>query len=306
MPGVNGDRTWLCVTVHCPPAAVDAVTVALLPLSPNGVATDEAETVRITAWLGPYTVPPSGAEAEKTVREHLALIPDDLLPKPPAIEVLAVPEKDWIEVFRSQHRPVRIGRIVIKPTWEPWPSPVLDARADDVVVEIDPGLAFGTGLHPTTAGCVRELQDRLRRGARVIDFGCGSGVLAIVAAKLGARAVLAIDSDPTAVEVALENVAANSVEDRVSVRVGESLADVGAGWDIVVANISPPIIVHEAASALAALRPNGAYICAGIPLSREAKVLARLREVGFAGIVPRIEAEWVGFVCVAAGGSDGR
>jgi len=201
---------------------------------------------------------------------------------------------------------VRIGHIVIKPTWEPWPSPALDGRADDLVIEIDPGLAFGTGLHPTTAGCVRELQDRLRRGARVIDFGCGSGILSIAAAKLGAREVLAIDFDPAAVEVAVANVVANAVDDRVAVRVGDGLAGVGTGWDFVVANINPPAIVREAPAALAALRPDGAYVCAGIPLSREAEMLEALRAVGFAGIVPRIEGEWVGFICVAPGEDGGR
>jgi len=174
-------------------------------------------------------------------------------------------------------------------------------RADDIVIEIDPGLAFGTGLHPTTAGCVRELQDRLRRGARVIDFGCGSGILGIVAAKLGAREVLAIDFDPAAVEVARANVAASGVTDRVTVRVGDSLAGVGTGWDMVLANINPPTIVREAPGALAALDPDGAYACAGIPLNREAEALEALREVGFAGILPRIDGEWVGFICVAPG-----
>ena len=306
MPAAGGERTWLRVTVQCPPDAADAVIVALLPLSPNGVTTDEAATVSVTAWLGPYTVPPDADEAEQTVRERLAAIPDDLLPARSAVEVVAVPEKDWIEVFRAQHRPVRIGRVVIKPTWERWPSPALDARADDIMIEIDPGLAFGTGLHPTTAGCVRELQDRLRRGARVIDLGCGSGLLAIVAVKLGAREALAIDFDPLAAEVARANVAANAVDERVTVRVGDGLAGVGTGWDVVLANINPPTIVREAPAALAALGPDGAYICAGIPLSREAEVLEALRAVGFAGIVPRIEGEWVGFICVAPGEGGGR
>ncbi len=306
MPAAGGKRTWLRVTVTCPPDAADAVTVALLPLSPNGVTIDGEAPVRITAWPGPYTSPPARRVAQALIRERLAAIPDDLLPGPPPIEIVPVPEENWIEVFRAQHRPVRIGRIVIKPTWEPWPSPMLEPRADDMVIEIDPGLAFGTGLHPTTAGCVRELQDRLRRGARVIDFGCGSGILGIVAAKLGAGEVLGIDLDPAAVDVARQNVAGNAVDDRVTVRVGDSLADVGTGWDMVLANINPPIIVREARAALAALGPDGAYVCAGIPISREAQVLAALRAVGFAGILPRIEGEWVAFICVAPGGGGGR
>ncbi len=300
MPPRVGERTWLRVTVICPPEATDAVSVALLRLSPNGVTTDENGGVRISGYLGPYGDAPDPVAAEASVREALAAIPEELLPRPPHVETAFVPERDWIDVFRAQHRPVRVGHIVVKPTWEPWPGPHLAARSDAVLVELAPGRAVGPGLHPTTRACLLELQDRIKRGDRIIDFGAGSGVLGIAAAKLGAAAVLAIDCDPTAVEVARDNARLNGVDDRMTVRVGDGLADVGPGWALILANISPPVVAREAPAALRALRPGGAYVCAGIPVSREHEVLEALREVGFAGILPRMKGDWVGFVCVAA------
>lgn len=306
MPAPTGERSWLRVTVFCRLPAVDAVTAVLQPISPNGACLEDGEPASVTVWLGPYKLPPHTAEVTNEVRSRLECIPETLLPRPVRIEADVVPEKDWVEVFRAQYRPVRIGHIVIKPTWEPWPSEHLAPRVDDIVVDLDPGLAFGTGLHPTTRSIIVELQERVRRGARVIDFGCGSGILSIAAAKLGAAEVLAIDCDPSAVEVARENIRCNAVEDRVIVQVGDTLADVGGGWHIIAANINPPVIVEEAPAALAALRPGGAYLCAGIPVSREAEVLEALREVGFAGILPRVQGEWIGFVCVAPADKGGH
>lgn len=300
----SGEHTWLRVNVCCPPEAADAVITALLPLSPNGVETKDGPPSCITAFLGPHATPPDSSEAEAQVRAALEPIPDELLPRPLAITVDTLAEDDWIAVFRAQHHPVRVGRVVIKPTWESWPSASLPPRADDVLIELDPGLAFGTGLHATTRGCLVELQARIRRGARVIDFGCGTGLLAIAAAKLGARAVLALDLDPVAVEVARENIARNKVADRVEVREGATLAGLPGGQDLVLANVSPPVVTAEASKARALLKAGGAYVAAGIPIGREDEVLEALRAVGFGGIVPRELGEWVAFVCVA--GAEGE
>lgn len=292
-------RTWLRVSVSCPPRAADAVANVLVSLSPNGVQTEEGLPTHITGFLGPYTSPPAPCVTQAQVLAALEPIPEELLPRPIEVTVSTLPEDDWIAVFRAQHHPVRIGRVVIKPTWEPWPSPELSPRADDIVIEMDPGLAFGTGLHATTRGCLIEMQTRLRRGMRVVDFGCGSGILAIAAAKLGAREVLAIDVDPVAVEVARDNVALNHVTAQVQVREGGTLAGLPRGYDLVLANVNPPVVTAEAPHALEVLRAGGAYVCTGIPLSREGEVLERLRAVGFAGILPRNLGDWVAFVCVA-------
>jgi ribosomal protein L11 methyltransferase len=289
------------VTVSCPREAADAITAALVPISPNGVVVEEDDaTTRVTGYMGPYPSPEATADATRRVRA-LAAVPKNLLGGEAGIETEVVPEEDWLEAFRAHHKPERVGRIVIKPTWEPWPSPHLKPRDDDIIIEIDPGLAFGTGQHPTTRICLHEMQERMRPGDRVLDFGCGSGILAIAAVKLGAGEVLGIDCDPSAIRVAVENVARNEVIDRVELRVIDTLAAIDPPWDFVVANINPVVIANEAQRVAELLAPTGMYVCTGIPIEREADVLEALRAAGFEDIVPRPSGEWIGFVCSAPG-----
>ncbi|MEA3401387.1 MAG: 50S ribosomal protein L11 methyltransferase [Armatimonadota bacterium] len=297
------ERIWVRVTVRCPPQAEDAASSALLPLSPNGIVSEGSDPVCLTAWLGPHLAAERDVaqEAEGAAFDALAAIPEELLPRPLRLEAEAVPERDWIASFRAQHRPVRIGRIVIKPTWEAWPTPSLPPRDNDLLVELDPGLAFGTGLHPTTRICLVEMQQRLRRGDRVIDLGTGSGIVAIAAAKLGAGEVLALERDASAAAVARENVRRNEVAERVVVCEMDGLAGVEPGWDAVVANIAPGVVAREAPAAARVLRPGGVYICTGVPLSREDEVLEALRSARFQGVVPRISGDWVGYVCMTPG-----
>ncbi|MGI5817010.1 MAG: 50S ribosomal protein L11 methyltransferase [Armatimonadota bacterium] len=296
-------RLWVRLTVSCPAAAADAVSAALLPISPNGVVVEEVAEpdgeTRITGYMGPYLSPDATADATRRVRA-LAVLPDAMLQGHAKIETEVVPEEDWLEAFRAHHKPARVGRIVIKPTWECWPSPHLPPRPDDIIIEIDPGLAFGTGQHPTTCICLQELQERLRPGDRVLDFGCGSGILAIAAVKLGAGEVLGIDCDPSAVRVADENVRLNEVGDTVQLRVIDNLSAIEPPWDVVVANINPVVVMQEAGRVTELLRPGGTYICTGIPIEREGTVLEALRDAGFDGIVPRPTGEWIGFVCTTA------
>ncbi|MFO8079708.1 MAG: 50S ribosomal protein L11 methyltransferase [Armatimonadota bacterium] len=294
-------RIWVRVTVNCPPEVGDSVTAALIPISPNGVIVDEGDDVTsITGYMGPYLSPEATADATRRVRA-LAAVPETLLGGSAGIEAEVVPEEDWLEAFRAHHKPTRVGRIVIKPTWEPWPGPHLEPRRNDIVIEIDPGLAFGTGQHPTTRICLHELQERMRPGDHVLDFGCGSGILAIAAAKLGAGEVLGIDCDPSAIRVANENVRRNDTG-AVELRTVDTLDAIEPPWDFVVANINPVVVTQEAAKVAALLAPGGTYVCTGIPIEREGSVLEALREAGFDGIVPRPSGEWIGFVCSAPRG----
>lgn len=304
MPPEPAGRIWVRVTVTCPPAAAEAIAASLLTISPNGVVVDDtgAET-RITGYMGPYLSPEATADATRRVRA-LAAVPETLLQGEAMIEAEVVPEEDWIESFRAHHRPARVGRIVIKPTWEPWPSPHLPPRRNDIVIEIDPGLAFGTGQHPTTRICLSEMQSRLHRGDRVLDFGCGSGILAIAAAKLGAGEVLGIDCDPSAIRVAEENVRRNEVGETVTLRCSDGLSAVEPPWEMIVANINPVIVAREAARVARLLAPGGVYVCTGIPIERELAVLEALRDAGFEQIVPRPSGEWIGFVCLAPGSEE--
>ncbi len=297
-------RIWVRVTVTCPLAASEALSAALMGISPNGIVVDDTgEQARITGYMGPYISPEATADATRRVRA-LAAVPESLLGGAAEIEAEVVPEEDWLAAFRAYHKPARVGRVVIKPSWEPWPSPKLPPRPDDLVIEIDPGLAFGTGQHATTRICLHELQERLRPGDRVLDFGCGSGILAIVAAKLGAGEVLGIDCDPAAIRVATENLRRNEVATAVTLRELDGLDALQPPWDLVVANINPVIVAREAGRVKELLAPGGTYICTGIPIEREGLVLEALREAGFAQIVPRPSEEWIGFVCSAPGSEE--
>lgn len=296
----SAHRHWTRVGVPVPPDAADAVSALLMRICPNGVVVDESpDEVTLTGYLAPGTRP---ADAVAAVRVALDSVPEELLPRPVRVGVETVPERDWVAAFRAHCHPLREGRIVVKPTWESWPSPKLDARPDDLIIELDPGMAFGTGTHPTTQGCLSALQSVVRPGARLIDFGCGSGILSIAAVLLGAAEVLALDCDPLAVEVASANAAANAVAPRLQVAERDTLSGLRAGWDIIVANISAPLTAAIAGDARSLLRAGGSYIAAGIPLERGGEVADALAAAGFEDIAREVRDEWVLVTGVVPGG----
>ena len=212
-----------------------------------------------------------------------------------ALESSTVHEEDWAEQWKQYYKPFRAGdRLVVKPSWEAYaPQP------GDLVIEMDPGMAFGTGTHETTAMCLRMLERYVRPGCTCLDVGCGTGILAIACALLGARAVTAIDIDPTAVQVAERNVRANGVAETVCVRQGDLLKEsaVDEAADVLVANIIADVICKLVEPARAHLQPCGVMICSGIIREREQDVLDSLSAAGYA-IAERMEqGEWV---CLAA------
>lgn len=157
-------------------------------------------------------------------------------------------DEDWANAWKDHYRPFRLGqRLKIWPTWLPRETDE-DVRPDDVVLVLDPGMAFGTGLHPTTQGCLRALEDIVQPGMSVLDAGTGSGILAIAAAKLGAAEIAAFDTDSLAVRATLENAAQNNVQQAIHAWRGElgSVRDECSRdkWDVVVANILAPVIIQ--------------------------------------------------------------
>ena len=187
-----------------------------------------------------------------------------------------VQEEDWASAWKEHFQPVKIGeRVVIKPTWREY-----TAGKGDVVIELDPGMAFGTGTHHTTVMCLRMLEDTLQPGATVFDIGTGSGILAVAAAKLGAGAVRAVDLDPLAVRVATENIAINKVAAIVTASQGDLLSGVDGQADIIVANIIADVIVQMAPAVPGRLSDGGLLIAGGIIADRLGDVTKALLSNG--------------------------
>lgn len=208
------------------------------------------------------------------------------------LETRSVNDQAWTDVWKKYFKPFHAGtHLVIKPTWEPFePAP------DDLVIEIDPGMAFGSGTHETTGMCLSLLEEIISGGEEIIDVGTGSGILAIGAALLGAGHVLAIDIDPDAVKVAQENVQHNHVEETVSVRQGNLLDRVSAVCDICVANIISDVIISFAAPLMNHIRPGGLFICSGIVSSRGDEVAHALTDAGYEILRRETRGEWVAFL----------
>lgn len=208
---------------------------------PDAEALDPAVTVKIY-------VPQDEDTAELRLRiEEILYHLNRLYPVPsPKYKTLA--ETDWANAWKEHYHPFRIGeKIWIQPSWideiEMGDDPDQSPQVGDAILVLDPGMAFGTGLHPTTQSCLRALETIVRPDDRVLDVGTGSGILAIAALKLGANYAACVDTDGLAVKTALANAAQNDVSDRISVWQGE-LSSVGeSAWDVVCVNILAPVII---------------------------------------------------------------
>ena len=205
-----------------------------------------------------------------------------------------VQDEDWSESWKQYFHTEKVGGlVVIKPSWEQY-----EASPDDIVVEIDPGAAFGTGTHPTTSMCIREMEHLVRGGMEIIDVGTGSGILSIIAAKLGASHVTAVDYDETALKVARENIAQNHVEEIISTRVSDILQAVEGTADLVIANIIADIIIRLFDELDAHLNPGGKLLCSGIIADRMADVTESAQAHGFEVEKVIEEKGWAAMVIV--------
>lgn len=209
------------------------------------------------------------------------------------LESRGVHEQDWAENWKKYYKPFRAGeRLVIKPSWETY-----EEQPGDLVLELDPGMAFGTGTHETTFMCMQQLETYVKPGCRAIDVGCGSGILALAAAKLGAGDVLAIDLDELAVKVAKENTEKNGLSSVVRVAHGDLLERREEKADVIVANIIADVICFLCGPAKKHLLPGGVFICSGIIREREEDVQHALSSAGYTVINRLAKGEWV---CLAA------
>ena len=252
------------------------------------------EDVLVHAWFKPDSRLPDRLRA---VESRMAQLLAMELPFPMGslkVDTQNVKDEDWSEVWKRFYKPFRAGRrLVVKPTWESY-----DAGPDDRVIEIDPGMAFGSGTHETTGMCLELLEDTLHGGERVIDVGTGSGILAIGAALLGASGVLAIDIDPQAVKVAKENIAHNGLSGKIEAVEGNLLDRRDVTCDVCVANIIASVICGFAEPLKAHIAPGGTFICSGIIREREADVNGALLAAGYQIREIRRRGEWVAFRAV--------
>jgi ribosomal protein L11 methyltransferase len=297
---------WLEVSLTVNGETAEAVADVLTRFAPDGVALEatrveqspDSESAEAAGEVIVRAYLPAGEDLEQRQAQleealwHLG----QLLPLP-APAYRAVAEADWAEDWKVNYKPVRIGRrLMIVPAWL---NPPLEP--DDVAIRLDPGMAFGTGTHPSTQLCLKAIERHLTLGARMVDLGTGSGILAIAAAKLGSGPVLALDIAPEAVRVTRENAAANGVADGIVVAQA-SLAellrgDFGPEWSqtpLVVANILASIITPMLEQGLASVvAPGGLLVLSGILDTQAYRILAALETAGLTIAAQEQSEDWV-------------
>ncbi len=281
---------WLEVSVTVETETAEAVAEVLSRYAPRGVAIEagsdgwHADPVVVKAYL------PADEDLwakRKQVEEalwHLGQIQP--IPEP---TFHPIAEENWAELWKKQLEVLHVGRrTVIQPSWLDY-----DPAPGDIVIQLDPGMAFGTGLHPTTQLCLEALEEFVSPGCTVLDLGTGSGILAIAAAKLGAARVLALDNDPEAVEVAYGNIATNGVRESVDVEQG-SLSEAVGTYDLVMVNILARVIVEMVQEGLATrLSADGKLITAGIIAEQAPDVISAFDQGDLALLGQRRKDDWV-------------
>ncbi len=287
---------WLEARVQTSGEAAEAVAEVLSRFLPHGVVVEAGPEGIGSGPVAVYGYLPADDRLPQLRRQveeaiwHLAQIVP--LPEP---TFRPVADLDWAEVWKKHFHVLHVGqRIVIRPSWLSYTP-----RPGEVLIELDPGMAFGTGLHPTTRLCLVALETLVRPGMRLLDLGSGSGILAIAGAKLGARSVLAIDNDPQAVTVARRNVRRNGVAERVRVREG-SLAQVEGSFDLILVNILARVIVRLVEEGLGGrLAPGGVLVLAGILVEQEGQVVGSLARAGLTVVERRQMEDWVELEAIA-------
>lgn len=307
---------WQEISVKTENDAVEAVSEILMNCGATGVSIEDPymirrhiaeqnwddfefpdellcrDFVRVVAYL-PYDLGFSDKISE--FQKRLDLFNTEIFPGAiKEINFFNVQEEDWANSWKAYYKPVKAGeRVVIKPTWETY-SP----GSGDIIIELDPGMAFGTGTHPTTVMCIKALEKLIKGGETVFDIGTGSGILAIAAAKLGAGLVKAVDIDGVAVEAARVNTALNKVGSVVEVISGNLLDRVVGLADLVIANIVADVIKLVSPDVANALKPGGRFLASGIIFPKAEAVIEEVRKSGFMIESVAREGDWVSLVAV--------
>lgn len=301
---------WQEITVITIPEALEAVAECFYQAGSGGVVIEDPELLKtrinegrwdafelpeemlqrsypvVKGYLPVNEVLPAKLEELKI---GIAEVMARLCKEPGEIILARVNEEDWANSWKAYFKPLKLGqKIVIKPSWETY-----QVNEGEIVLEMDPGMAFGTGTHITTAMCAAFVEKYLQPGMSVYDVGTGTGILAMMAASLGAAEVLALDYDHVAVRVAGENIAHNGLQRVVQVRQNDLLAGVDAGADLIVANIIADIIIKLLPQVKTRLNPNGVFLASGIIEERREEVVKTAQAAGFILVDEQIKDEWV-------------
>ncbi|MFD2612721.1 50S ribosomal protein L11 methyltransferase [Paenibacillus gansuensis] len=321
---------WHEITIHTTEIAQEMISNFLHELGAGGVSIEESGSLnrpRDTSLGQWYDVPLNDIpEGEAVIKGYFneEMSPGDLMdelkrsieqlkefgidPGAAEMSVRLVDEEDWATAWKQYFKPLKItDRLTIKPTWEDYTP-----AQGELIIELDPGMAFGTGTHPTTSLCLKTLEGVIQDGDDVIDVGTGSGVLAIGAVKLGARHVLAVDLDPVAVSSATENVRLNGMSDQVTVKLSDLLGvlrtsetegentsrelGVNIPVKVVVANILAEIILLFIDDVYQVLETGGFYIVSGIWKNKAELVEEELVKAGFVIDARNTDQDWYAFV----------
>lgn len=316
---------WHEFTIHTTEESVEMISNFLHEAGAGGVSIEESGTlnkVRDTKYGELYDVPLNNIpEGQAEIKGYFSLeleLDSIMLTLKQRIEELGeyvdigdvryesktVNEDDWADAWKKYFKPLRVSKtLTIKPTWEEYTP----ESEDEKLIHLDPGMAFGTGAHPTTSLCLRTLENVIKGGEEIIDVGTGSGILAIGAILLGAKHVLAVDLDPVAVHSAKENTAFNGMEDRITVKESDLLSvfkhqsegvnlGVTVPVNMVVANILAEIILLLIDDVYQVLEPDGIFITSGIYKNKEHVVQEALKLANFEIIDVNREEEWIAFV----------
>lgn len=307
----GGPGAWLELAVDADVEAVEAVSEILSRVASGGISVepgfeliDEGLGARIDpgrpAIVRAYLPAGDRAALERMVgevAEALGHLQAFGLRPIGELRTRMVDEADWAEAWKVHFPVLRVGRrVVVRPTWRRHRR-----KPDDVVLALDPGMAFGTGLHPTTRLCLAAIESLADRGAlanaRVIDVGCGSGILAIAALKLGAATAFGVDTDPIAIEATVANARRNALARRIRARAG-SLPSGEPAFDVVLANLIAGVLVPLAPRLRNELRESGTLLASGIIVNRESEVRLALQEAGLRVRGRSAEGDWVALEAV--------